>query len=88
MPRSVSSRNDRNFQQVLFFEFFLDFILDERYEYGFHAVWIDKHRMGSVLCSQKDGAGINAFNSKDYSVFYAFEHVTCFYHGVSFLGNS
>ena len=75
-------------QKSLLFDFFLDLVFYERHECGFHAVWIDKHGMGSVLCSQKDGAGINALNSEDYSIFYAFEHVTCFYHGISFLGNS
>ncbi len=44
--------------------------------------------MGSVLCSQNDDSGVNAFNCKHFPTFYVFEHITCFYHGISSLGNS
>ena len=77
-----------NFRLHLLFWFFLDLVLYERHEYGFHAVWIDKHRMGSVLCSQNDDSGINAFDYKLFPTFYVFEHITSFYHGISSFGNS
>ena len=64
---------------------FLHLAFYERQEYGCHVVWIDKHRLESVLCSQNDDTGINAFNCKDCPTFYVFEHVTCFYHGISLL---
>src|SRR4030043_309813 len=44
--------------------------------------------MGSVLCSQNDDSGVNALHCKHFPTFYVFEHITCFYHGISSLGNS
>jgi len=66
----------------------LSLVFHKRQEHGFHAVWLDKHWMESVLCSQNDDAGVGTFNCKHFSTFYVFEHVTCFYHGISSLGNS
>ncbi|MCJ7785002.1 MAG: hypothetical protein MUP41_13800, partial [Desulfobacterales bacterium] len=75
-------------QKSLLFDFFLDLVFYKRHEYGIHAARIDKHRLESIFCPQNDGAGIDAFDFEDYSIFNVFEHVTCFYHGISFLGNS
>ena len=75
------------FLRGLLFGFFLDLAFYDGQEYGFHVVWIDKHRLESILCSQNDGAGINAFNCKYSPTFYVFEHVACFNHGISSLGN-
>ncbi len=44
--------------------------------------------MESVLCSQNDGSGINTLDCKHDSIFYVFEHVTCFDHRNSSLENS
>ena len=46
------------------------------------------HRLEQQVGGQDDDDGISALHREYFPAFYVFEHVTCFYHGISSLRNS